>query len=1578
MSSLSTTKSGNKCENCESYIYNAITFNNRTLCTVCVDEHYSQWLYSINHTKTKRSKKSNSWFQRIFKKNRIYIANSEWKRDLTQEGIESNPGPNTIYNTIQAQWGVPIQHAYNKLIKRNSIDSDFICNLIESTLILFHDLSRADSKTSKTVAILSCIKSMKHEPLIKSVKIHLAQISDFLLDYSLQAEDTSLLEGMRDLLNKYDKIKDSSLFKKLYKCAMYALSMSIFSDMGITMDKLRFTRLQQEAIHKRYHSRIDFVHSIVDTIVFICERGQQYMRTGSMDSIFHDGSAYSAWMEKVFVLKRKAQFIANPEPHGFDKFSYLADLRDIIDQGQSMKKYASTLDDASKFHVNRALAEMELLLSDQISKRSSQKERQAPFAVCLAGGSSVAKSTLTQILFHHYGKLFKLPTDSEYMYTRNHVDDFWVNFNSTQWCVRMDDIAFMLPSSAPQGDPSMLEMLQVVNSVPFVPTQAALEDKGKTPMLARLVLATTNTPDLNAKYYFSCPLAIQRRLPFVIDVRPKEEYAKDKCMLDGSLVPEVEDGDYPDFWILTVKAVKPHKLNKGTINQKAEFQEIAQFDNIYDFLDWFSEEALKYSTIQDKETDCKTNMAQIKLCDICHRPIKHCKCSLQSDTEIENERITNLLARRAEIRYERGLDSIEEPQFKVNFIEKFKTFLLFFFFFLYYKIWPFRLFIIYYFGSFFHFKFLYNQMDTDVLKYIFKNIGNKVSTKIGIDTRYRNIVALSASALVMYKVGSTLLNIFTIKPEVQASPRAESGVPPKPSSKERDNVWYKDNYETTPFDTSEITKSMKGLDFTTVIGKLESNCVSVVVTNDLGNDKIRTMTTSGICIGGHIYMFNNHGIPILGDDTQLTMINYLHCEGINGNTTFKIVESQIKRYVEKDLCFIEINNIPPKKNIIPLFMQETLKGVHKGIYVTRERTGEITKRNVHNIQRRTFEISDLDIIGDLWMGVTEKPTNVGDCGSILVSQSAYGPIILGIHILGNNEKCGALAISNQFLKAVSATFVTPIIQSSEPLLDTPNISRPIGPVHYKSTARYIQNGCALVHASFEGFRPKHKSSVSKNILHDSLIKRGYTLNYGAPVMSGWEPWRRALLDMTNPVSNFDQRIVDSCVESFTKDILSSLTQEDLDMIHVYDDITAINGAPGVSYVDSINRSSSAGYPWKRSKKYYLHPIEPIQGLQDPIALDDEVMDRVKLCEEKYKRGERFMPVFSAHLKDEPTSFKKIKMKKTRVFTGAPIDYTIVVRKYYLSMIRVMQNNRFVFECGPGTIAQSLEWEEIYNYLTKFGKQRMVAGDYASFDKSMPANLMLAGFKILSNICKAAGYSEEEMRVLHCIAEDTCFPLIDFNGDLMTFYGTNPSGHPLTVILNGIVNSLYIRYCYSVLNPEKHCNDFKKNVSLMTYGDDNVMGISPKCSFMNHTTIQRVLADIGIKYTMADKETASIPFIHIDDVTFLKRSWRYDADIGAIVAPIEEDSIIKRLMINVASKTITPEAQAIETINSAIRDYFWCGKSVYNEKRQLFKELIKENNLEFYEKDTTLPEWIELKDEFWKNSEHVNLGFKLWN
>jgi hypothetical protein len=324
--------------------------------------------------------------------------------------------------------------------------------------------------------------------------------------------------------------------------------------------------------------------------------------------------------------------------------------------------------------------------------------------------------------------------------------------------------------------------------------------------------------------------------------------------------------------------------------------------------------------------------------------------------------------------------------------------------------------------------------------------------------------------------------------------------------------------------------------------------------------------------------------------------------------------------------------------------------------------------------------------------------------------------------------------------------------------------------------------------------------------------------------------------MVKPVTQIDGEILAHCVEAYTADILKNLTQEDLAEIMVYDDVTTLNGAAGVAYVDKMNRNTSPGFPWKTTKKNFLVEIAPIGALTEPVEATPEIMERVQDVIAGYQAGRRYMPVFTGHLKDEATKFSKIEAKKTRVFTGAPFDWSFVVRKYLLSFVRVLQRNRFVFEAAPGTNAQSLEWQEIRNHLTKFGEDTMVAGDYAAFDKTMPPCIILAAFEIMATICKEAGYTPEDLRVVQGIAEDTAFPLVDFNGDIVEFFGSNPSGHPLTVIVNSLANSLYMRYCYTVLSPQKSCTDFQDNVALMTYGDDNVMGVSPKAPFFNHTAI----------------------------------------------------------------------------------------------------------------------------------------------
>jgi hypothetical protein len=263
---------------------------------------------------------------------------------------------------------------------------------------------------------------------------------------------------------------------------------------------------------------------------------------------------------------------------------------------------------------------------------------------------------------------------------------------------------------------------------------------------------------------------------------------------------------------------------------------------------------------------------------------------------------------------------------------------------------------------------------------------------------------------------------------------------------------------------------------------------------------------------------------------------------------------------------------------------------------------------------------------------------------------------------------------------------------------------------------------------------------------------------------------------------------------------------------------------------------------------------------------------------------------------------------------------------------------------------------------------MIAGDYAAFDKSMPPNVILAAFDILIHLCKRAGYSEKDLLVCRGVAVDTAFPLVDFNGDLVQFFGSNPSGHPLTVIINGLANSLYMRYCYLEVNPKKECVTFKDNVSLITYGDDNAMGVSQDAPWFNHTALQNTLASVGIVYTMADKEAVSVPYVTLSEISFLKREWRFDEDMQCQLAPLELASIHKMLTVNVLSKTITPEEQSVMTIRSALGEWFFHGKTEFEARRQDMIQVVKECELEPFMQTGSLPTWHELRDAFEQNSQ----------
>lgn len=1471
-----------------------------------------------------------------------------WIRDLTEEGVEPNPGPNFM-NTSHAA------SVWLRILKHNKHHEECV-NFIESFVIYYYHVFRARNRMDVAVAFAGLLKHrIRGSLLVSEGMISLVCKVEEIFGFYIQSdEESDCMEMIRDILNKYDLIKNSIMYKKIYKLFMYLLSLSVFDKLGITMDRCNYTYLEQEAIKRRYHLGPDFVHSLLDTLVFIYTRGVQCMKLGRIDPLYHDELMYSSWALKVGELKGKSHHLGNPEPHGFTLYEYLADVKHCLEQGHVM--YKAVQDDKSaKPFVRKLVSELEIMHGNAISRRESQRSREAPFAVLLHGGSSIAKSTLTKLLFNYYGELHSLPTDDEFLYSRNPADEYWTNFNTTQWCVLMDDIAYLNPNKTTSVDKTLNEIIQVVNSTPFVPTQAALEDKGRTPMRAKLVLATTNTKDLKASTYFSCPLAIQRRLPYVVSVKPKEEYLVHGCMLDGGKVPPIDGVSYPNYWDFMIYKVVPHELNQDGGTQYAQHELLHEFDDINNFLAWFGKTTHDFLEIQKKELKCKDLMSKIKVCKECYKPEAVCSClDVQSSDQLDTVEYSEQM--RQEVR------TIENK----GWVHRIQEFLI--------KCVIFFAFKLSYFNQGLFNWFLYLSIKPlladypGALAYFAETIGYRQRMRLGGKSSdfikiFLGVGATLAAGGFMYKfLFKKDEPIVTPQGSVATKPQESVGSKPQKDIDEVVNVWYKDDYKVTSLDISRSTCSMKGLGFDKVAQLLHENCVTFISETDDYPDK--RWVTRGFCVGGQYYLANNHGIPSYPAH-RLRVICSNENSGVREQYNIKLSSSMIYRWPERDLCLVWLPQCRPRRNYKSLFCQEGLKGVHQGYLLDRDRTGELRTNRILNVRRESMLIKDLNVKGEVWVMRSQKDTDRGDCGSICLSFDNCGPIILGIHVAKSEQNLRySLRVTENDIDNMLSKFPVPMVQSGDVNYTSESVPQQLGPLNTKAEVRFIPDGNAIVYGSFNGHRTKPKSHVEPSPLSYVLTDYGYKLTHGKPVMRGWEPWYNNLLPSLDSGTHIEVDTIMKCADSFAEDIVKGLDDEAKAKLIEYDDFTVTNGAAGVRFVDKINRNTSAGFPFNKSKKHFINNIQPQHELQDPVEFDDEIMARVSKCADKYDNLTQYHPIYMASLKDEPRSFKKIKEKNTRVFTGGPVEHIFVTRRELLSYTKVMQENKFVSECAAGTIAQSVEWDHIYKYLTHFGEDRIFDGDHSKFDKSMEAVAILAVFRVITQVLEKCGASQEHINRCWCIGYDLAFAFINFNGTLIQMCKGHVSGEALTVLVNSHCNSLYLRYAYSKVHPMKICSDFKKNITLMTYGDDFVGGVNPYCGFFNFRVLKGELAKIGLKITPADKEAGDYDLMNIQKINFLKRNFRFEHEFQRYVCPLDVESIRKSLMVNVKSKTIPEEMQSAQCIGSAVREYFWYGRETFEKERSFLQHIVSLTpEVEVYVDGSTFPTWRELHNQY---------------
>lgn len=1386
-------------------------------------------------------------------------------------------------------------------------------------------------------------------------------------------DDQSFCDKAVTILGMYKTLRFGPLFGKVQGLTTTILAMSLLKPLGYDLTSIGYTRAEKELMEAKVWKSDEPTLSIIESVLYLCSRGSACVAAGSISPLLHSGGNYEGFYINLVKLRRWNAIIDNVDLCKQEKLSeqlFFDTLEKTIAKGESINKFQNDCS-SDKHVIGTALNELYMMRITRMTLDNAQKSRKCPFSMLVYGDSGVGKTSVLALLETVFAKTRGLPLGDEFRYTKNADSNYWDGFRSKKWYVLFDDVAYLKPGVASGVDPTVAELLKAGNNVTFVPDQAKLEDKGKHPFRAELILASTNTPHLNAFHYFSAPAAVQRRLPFILDVEVKPEYRRnDGTMLDSTKCLS-KPGMYDDYWVYTVEKIIPTST-RGHTNTLANKKKILHKVSQRDFLKWYIGAIEEHFANQEKVMESMDNTESVKHCDSCHLPDYMCAClnDLQTGESIE-------------------LNTVREKLLWFNFtcMTLISTWFIscgissdWFSWFCQPWVWTLE-------GLKFTFvrfapnsviDYFMRQQDLNRMawytiyhvkgKQLFKGLGTRLKARF---PEPKTIVMVMTCAYIIRKYLKMRSNKKIVKQQkVKSGPgifvktivgslqSLNPGVQIGVKDEVHENVWCKEIYQLTTMDVGSKTLGWRVRTREQVAALVASNIVTLRLKIANGN-----RITKATCLKGQLYVCNNHFFRDVVGDASIEVETVRPQGGVSPNINIVVNIQDTMRDTSRDLIFFEIKGIPPRRDITDLLPKDHTFEPSNGGYFVNNTEGNVEMDKVKRIKRvRDYYCHPLKLKIDSWH-VIGAEGKYGNCGSLLISDTHYGPVWCGVHYLGHEGalETMSIAIDQVYINTALAKFDKQVSQG-EYEIGPEGYKVPLKDLNKHSTFRFVEEGTANVFGTLEGGSQRGKSSVMDSPIGPYLQDYGYEIKFTKPTMRGWMPWRLAVVDMTNTANKFLPSKIIEAADGYCKRVVRNVGEQ-LKNLRVINNFTAINGASGVTYIDGINRNSSMGFPYYHSKKQHLHEVEPQCGLQNPVMFDKEIMHDVDRIEGKYRRGERTNPVFVASLKDEPVSEEKSRLGKTRVFAAAPIAWSLVVRKYLLSLVRVIQMNQHVFECACGIACQSKEWTQLYSYVTTHGKKRMVGGDFSKFDKKMSSEMIQAAFDIIRRLCSLSGnYDETDLLVIKGIGLDVSFAWMNFNGDLVEFFGSNPSGHPLTVIINSIVNSLYMRMAFADITKLK-VDKFDDYVSLITYGDDNLMSVSEKAVGFDHTSIQDYLGRYGVKYTMADKESKSQAFIDIKDCSFLKRRWEWNDEAEAFFAPLEHESIEKMLMVWVKSKTIGLEEQSIAVMNSASNEYFFYGRMIHERRLKMFQTIIQACELKDYVEEYHFPTFDQCLERF---------------
>jgi hypothetical protein len=1450
----------------------------------------------------------------------------------------------------------------------NNEDSLFdpILGRLEGLMLLIVDLASRESLKDMIVPVMRYVHEWRpNESILKRVM----RLVNSILTEDREGETVDVTSGLEGqggwFTSNWQFLTQGQFGKRLASLITLLMITGLVPEKSTNkLTDEMFQILQVHAMRKRHPSFIDHVLSMLDWIV---DGIIPAFTTGDLSLLLMDSD-----LKDVDEMYRNSLDMVDKSVkacHGELKKVY-----DIDDEADIIVYLVNTMmaheavkarckgETAIQREMTSRLIKLDKLQNDLMAHWKMSGLRVQPYSILLRGPSSIGKSTISTFTCHAVCSANNLPEGKEFWCTLNGSDEYQSEFKSQHVCVIFDDMGNTLPEKA-KNNPLFI-LIQFINNMHCCALSPEADKKGKNDIRCKVVVVTTNTFDLHASFFSCNPASIMRRFQYVVDVELKPDSVGDH----GGIHEKHVGNPMPDAWKFTMNRV--HLIRSMQNNLADTVKYVPKVvGGIVDYVNELHRDSVRYFDLQNKIVEASGEMHLREHCELHPRFTLPCPvCAEYHPVEEASEEdafIKDGLERQA------GL--VFDPKKPEEFVKEFYD---------------------------------ANSVEQDPvpdaqpaededwvctfppvsrIRHICDSTVNKLCDLVK-SVRPERTDAWSIGLAAFIGVATAMYGMYKMfsPPPLQGEMaifERINAVAKKPTNfVQRDNKYQK-------VYTNTFTQPQASI--STTLAQLESKidrALHVVTYQEWDERHDTTVGPAQWC----------NAFPIGG--TRWLTIGHCFEEGVTYQAEFRtaphvgvkrftvlINDANVERIAGEDICVLDLpggGDVTDMSKYMlddlsdyevvkdtPLFVYHAHRSQTHGDEDFTPPSGYKMTSKVSGVMRQkvngcgTFDM--LQYYGD---------NHHGMCGS-MVFTAGRNPILLAVHNAGNtsSKECGAILLDKRMLRqkgGLKASETTPL--QTTILGKSFNVSpdvRESSPVHFME---HEHHNCE-VYGQHDIPTAKFKSDVVESPMAPLMREKlDYEDTHTAPPAKAAPHSRRrhfeGVTKQKAPVNPAYLKVAtEDFIEKLDQTVLSSEKFRECVVPLSYED--AINGVPGVKGYDPLNVLTSMGFPVNKPKHWAMmqSALSDELGLKThkfvdrvekdgkveyvyTIEFDPEVADvkgQVAQEIEWMYQGRRINAIFRCNLKDEAITWKKVANNKIRVFAGAPVSLVIITRMLTLPLLNMMALFPEEFESAVGVDATGKDWDYIAKIMTKFGEDRCGDGDYAEYDMGTDCMFTKDSFKIIRHILEACGFDEELLQVLDGLATECVWPVYENKGFIFKAFRSNPSGHGLTVIINGLANSLLMRYAYYAMHNVKQLGEiplFHQRVALMTYGDDNFFNVHEEEKLFNMMTAGQQLARIDMKYTDASKQISQVPFKPFSEISFLKRTFHKHPQLSGIVGPLDKVSIYKSLAM-----THKPKKGQLESVAQicggnlagALAELFYHSKEEYLYHKPIFQQIADE-------------------------------------